>query len=472
MDGGYHSRGGGGYRGGWRGSGRGGGGRYNEQYDDRGGYQGGRGGGRGGYDDGYQQGGGRWGYEGGRGGGGSYRGQSGPPDRGGYRGRGGGGFNDGGYYDDRGGRGGGYYEEGGRGRGRGRYDFGRRGRGRGPPPQQRRRDSLPEDVSLVTELKRHEKQVTCLYYDPGTQQLYSGGSDGVICAWSCSTGQLVSSDNVAPFGVDSIHVEGGFMFVGMSRADEGIVKVYNLGAGGASHQLTGHKGQVYAMAVAAPALFTAGQDCSIRVWNFNEQAGIFMSAAILSATTGDGHRAAVHSLAVPPASQYMFSGDRSGVIKVWDLAQGTCVQTVVRAHDSAITSILRWESYLLTASLDGTIKIWSPGSSGAEVVNPQPEFRWPEEEAGSSGGRGYQRHEYSGIVTMHGCADAGGKAVLMLSCAREPSIRLLELPAFTERGVLPDVPDSRALSAIPEHNIMLAGDRHGAIKIFAWKGQG
>jgi hypothetical protein len=47
--------------------------------------------------------------------------------------------------------------------------------------------------------------------------------------------------------------------------------------------------------------------------------------------------------------------------------------------------------------------------------------------------------EYSGIVTMHGCADAAGKAVLMLSCAREPSIRLLELPAFTERGVLPDV---------------------------------
>ena len=30
--------------------------------------------------------------------------------------------------------------------------------------------------------------------------------------------------------------------------------------------------------------------------------------------------------------------------QVWDLAQGTCVQTVVRAHDSAITSILRWES--------------------------------------------------------------------------------------------------------------------------------
>lgn len=159
------------------------------------------------------------------------------------------------------------------------------------------------------------------------------------------------------------------MFVGMSRADEGIVKVYNLGSG-ASHQLTGHKaraplptprewepitccccccklwaplfvlcsvsssyvlhhhhtacnanvlgddttqGQVYALAVANNALFSAGQDCSIRVWQYNEAAGIFMSQAILNATNGDGHRAGVHSLAV--LGQYMFSGDRSGTLK-------------------------------------------------------------------------------------------------------------------------------------------------------------
>lgn len=53
--------------------------------------------------------------------------------------------------------------------------------------------------------------------------------------------QLVSSDIVAPFGIDSIRVDSNFMFVGMSREEEGIVKVYNLAAGGASHQLTGHK---------------------------------------------------------------------------------------------------------------------------------------------------------------------------------------------------------------------------------------
>jgi hypothetical protein len=31
--------------------------------------------------------------------------------------------------------------------------------------------------------------------------------------------------------------------------------------------------------------------------------------------------------------------------------------------------------------------------------------------------------------------------------------------------------DCRALAAIPEHNIMLAGDRNGTIKIFQWKPQ-
>lgn len=30
--------------------------------------------------------------------------------------------------------------------------------------------------------------------------------------------------------------------------------------------------------------------------------------------------------------------------------------------------------------------------------------------------------------------------------------------------------DCRALAAIPEHHIMLAGERNGGIKIFQWKG--
>lgn len=42
--------------------------------------------------------------------------------------------------------------------------------------------------------------------------------------------------------------------------------------------------------------------------------------------------------------------------------------------------------------MDGTIKIWSPGSSAVEVINPTPEFKYPEEDAAAGGGgRGYRQ---------------------------------------------------------------------------------
>lgn len=47
--------------------------------------------------------------------------------------------------------------------------------------------------------------------------------------------------------------------------------------------------------------------------------------------------------------------------------------------------------------------------------------------------------EFVGIVNMFGSADTAGKSVLMLAGARDRSVKLLELPTFTERGVLPDV---------------------------------
>jgi hypothetical protein len=56
--------------------------------------------------------------------------------------------------------------------------------------------------------------------------------------------QLVTSDTVVPgegWGVDSILVEGGWMFVGISCSDEGIIKVYNFADASKNHQLTGHK---------------------------------------------------------------------------------------------------------------------------------------------------------------------------------------------------------------------------------------
>ena len=42
-------------------------------------------------------------------------------------------------------------------------------------------------------------------------------------------------------------------------------------------------------------------------------------------------------------------------------------------------------------------------------------------------------------MTMCASTDPSQKSVLMLSTVRDRSVKLLELPAFSERGSLPDV---------------------------------
>jgi hypothetical protein len=58
------------------------------------------------------------------------------------------------------------------------------------------------------------------------------------------------------------------------------------------------------------------------------------------------------------------------------------------------------QSFLLTCRMDGTIKIWCPGSGGSEVINSTPEFKYPEEEAPAGGGRNYRQQVCVGAHSL------------------------------------------------------------------------
>ena len=120
---------------------------------------------------------------------------------------------------------------------------GRGGPGGGGPGgarhRPRPRDSLPDDIAALTELKHHTKPVTCMCLDVANQQLYTGAQDGQVCAWSTASGQLVTAADVG-MPVDTLLVEAGFLFVAVSQRLDAAIKVWNLGAGGAQQTLVGH----------------------------------------------------------------------------------------------------------------------------------------------------------------------------------------------------------------------------------------
>lgn len=325
--------------------------------------------------------------------------------------------------------------------------------------------------------------------DQSSGQLFTGSHDGTVRVWSCSTGDCVSTVSVGG-EVDSMLVEGGFLFVGVKLpTGQGIIKAWNM-ATNQETSLEGHTGRVQCMAAGGGMLFSGGQDQTIRVWQVNPASGVFECAASLR-MEHDGHESSVSSLCVSHA--VLFSGDAQGTVKVWDLTQGAVKQTLERAHSDtnhpAIMSMLIWEGHLITGSLDGYIKVWEPADPATGmIINPTATFVFPEKDQvgqqhqqqqhyrggrNGRGGRGPPRGgpQLPGVLSLCGVADSAGKAVVMVSYNGETAIRLWEMPSFAERGALGDVSNVRSMAGFPEGRLMMSGDENGRVKVWRWKEQ-
>lgn len=61
---------------------------------------------------------------------------------------------------------------------------------------------------------------------------------------------------------------------------------------------------------------------------------------VITAAQG-GHQAPVQALL--PFGPCLVSADWAGVIKIWDMASGQCIQTIQQAHKEPIMRLLPWE---------------------------------------------------------------------------------------------------------------------------------
>ncbi len=95
------------------------------------------------------------------------------------------------------------------------------------------------DVIVAAEIPAHVKKVSSICGDPASKVLYTGSHDGLVKAWSTETGQNTSSVDMGGM-VDSLLFSGGFLFVGIQKAGDGVIGVWNM-SNGQSHHLSGHK---------------------------------------------------------------------------------------------------------------------------------------------------------------------------------------------------------------------------------------
>lgn len=110
--------------------------------------------------------------------------------------------------------------------------------------------------------------------------------------------------------------------------------------------MIGHKSFVNSIEVCGKNVISAGQDGTIRIWNFNGEHQHILK----------GHQGPIECL---QATEHMiFSGSRDKMIGIWDRIQNTPPKFLT-GHEKAVTCLKVTGSLLISGSEDQTIRVWN-----------------------------------------------------------------------------------------------------------------
>ncbi|RVW51452.1 Zinc finger CCCH domain-containing protein 48 [Vitis vinifera] len=226
-------------------------------------------------------------------------------------------------------------------------------------------------VFKLAELNGHIKAISGIALPSGSEKLYTASRDGYIRVWDCHTGQC---DGVVNLGgeIGSLISAGPWVFAGIKD----VVKAWNIESC-ADLSLDGPVGQIYAMVVNNDMLFAGAQNGTIHAWKANKETNAFEPA-----TTLEGHNGAVVSLTV----------GGGGYILAWGLDTLQCIHTL-KEHASVVMSLVCWGPYLISCSLDQTIKVWFATEAGNLEVT-------------------YTHNEEHGVLSLFGMNNSEGKPIL------------------------------------------------------------
>lgn len=286
--------------------------------------------------------------------------------------------------------------------------------------------------TLLTQLEGHQKVVTGIALPSGSDKLYSGSTDKTVRVWDCQSGQCAGVVNFDG-EVGCMLSEGPWIFVGLTN----LVKAWNTQTG-TDLSLDGPVGQVYALVVGNDMLL-AGTEDGILAWKYNGSTNCFEPAAQLKEHTH-------HVVSLVVGANRLYSGSMDNSIRVWNLETMQCLQ-ILTGHTSVVMSVLCWDQFLLSCSLDQTIKVWAANESGNLEVT-------------------YTHQEEKGVLALCGMHDSEAKPVLLCSC-NDKTIRVYDLPSFSERGKIFSKEVVRRIEIGPG-GLFFTGDESGQLRVWKW----
>ncbi|RKP10356.1 WD40-repeat-containing domain protein [Thamnocephalis sphaerospora] len=191
---------------------------------------------------------------------------------------------------------------------------------------------LQNDYKCVKTLYGHDHSVSATIFAPGGDKIISASRDKSIKIWEVASGHCVKTLQGHLEWVRAIAVtEDNRLLV--SGSNDQTARIWDLASGNCKMDLRGHEHVVECVAFAPIAAYPFIYDLiGIEVKKTKEQEA---------------------------PGQYVVTGSRDKVLKLWDTQSGQCVHTFV-GHDNWVRGVVFHPAgkFLLSASDDKTMKVW------------------------------------------------------------------------------------------------------------------
>lgn len=210
-------------------------------------------------------------------------------------------------------------------------------------------------------IKGHENGVMCLQFDD--RILMTGSYDATVKIWCIKTGKELRTISGHTQGIRCLQFDDTKLITGSL---DNTIKVWNWRTGELIRTLTGHTQGVIGLHMAEKLLASGSSDNTIVVHDFNHY----------QRTTLVGHTDWVNAVKIDLPSRTLFSASDDMTVKLWDLDTHRCIKTF-EGHVGQVQQVLPLphefeideDDFLANANNDTASEASSPGPETLEESN-------------------------------------------------------------------------------------------------------